>query len=120
VIRAGGIDNFFYTPKTVFFLPPSIQRKDSELNSQPQYGKLLVNYTSLTALKLFFTKEEISKRDLEEIYACLPCDYDDNVVNNNKKSLARLNVEIKMRGFGWLMLTFVIRFVPRLMFYDSS
>jgi hypothetical protein len=120
VIRAGGIDNFFYTPKNVFFLPPSIQRKDSETNAQPQYGKLLLNHTSLTALRLFFSKEEISKRDFEEIYACLPCDYDDNVVNNNKKSLARLNVEIKMRGFGWLLLTFIIRCVPRLVFEDSN
>jgi len=62
MVRAGGIDNFFYTPKTIFFLPPTI-KKESELPSQCQYGKLLLNFTSLTAIKMFFTKEDISTND---------------------------------------------------------
>lgn len=69
LLRAGGIDRFFYTPKNIFL----IQVQAAE-RLQPKI-KLKLNITSLAGLKLLMGSGRTIREDYCEVYPLLPPDF---------------------------------------------
>lgn len=66
LLRAGGIDRYFYTPKNIFLIQPQAGER-----LQPM-GKLKLNITSLAGLKLLVGSSRIIREDYCEVYPLLP------------------------------------------------
>jgi hypothetical protein len=69
VVRAGGINNFFYTPKNIFINPI---KKDSNSSNSFDFNKLELNPFSMVGLKFLLERNNINREEFEEIYASLP------------------------------------------------
>lgn len=53
ILRAGGIDYFFYTPKNLFIITSKSDIYDLK------YNRLLVNFTSMAGIRLFLNNKGI-------------------------------------------------------------
>jgi hypothetical protein len=69
LLRAGGIDRYFYTPRNIFLIQPQAGGRLQPL------GKLELNLTSLVGLKLLISNSRIIREDYCEVYPLLPPDF---------------------------------------------
>lgn len=69
LLRAGGIDRYFYTPKNIFLIQPQAGERLKPM------GRLVLNITSLAGLKLLVGSSRIIRDDYCEVYPLLPPDF---------------------------------------------